>query len=52
MAAAKNGDAGLTRDLLAHGAIAKAKDKKGRTALDYARSPEVRNLLSPGAPGK
>ena len=52
MAAAKNGDADLIRDLLAHGAIAKAKDKKGRTALDYARSPEVRNLLSPGAPGK
>ena len=52
MAAAKNGDADLIRDLLAHGAIAKAKDKKGRTALDYARSPEVRNLLSPGGPGK
>src|SRR6266496_904944 len=52
MAAAKNGDADLIRDLLAHGAISKAKDKKGRTALDYARSPEVRNLLSPGAPGK
>jgi len=30
MAAAKNGDAALVRDLLAHGAIPGAKDKKGR----------------------
>ncbi len=52
MAAAKNGDADLIRDLLAHDAVPNAKDKKGRTAREYASSPDVRNLLSPGAPRK
>ncbi len=45
MAAAKNGDAPLVRDLLAHDAIPGAKDERGRTALDYAKTPEIRTLL-------
>jgi hypothetical protein len=47
MAAARNGDANLVRDLLAHGASSNARDKEGRTANDYAKSPEIRALLGP-----
>jgi hypothetical protein len=46
MAAAKKGDADVVRDLLAHGANPNAKDRKGLTAFDHARSPEIRQLLS------
>jgi ankyrin repeat protein len=46
MGAAKNGDTDLVRDLLAHGALQDAKDKKGQTAFDQAKVPEIRNLLS------
>lgn len=47
MAAAKNDDAALVRDLLAHGADPAAKDQKGLSALAYARSAQMRALLSP-----
>jgi hypothetical protein len=46
MAATKIGDAALVRDLLAHGAIPGAKDKNGLTALDYAKTSEIRKLLT------
>src|SRR5262249_50701435 len=46
MAAAKKGDADLIRDLLAHGADPKAKDKNGRRALDLTHSAELRAMLS------
>jgi Domain of unknown function (DUF6438)/Ankyrin repeats (many copies) len=46
MAAAKNGDAALVRNLLAHGAIPGTKDNKGRTALDYCKDSQIRRLLT------
>jgi Ankyrin repeats (many copies) len=52
MAAAGNGDAELVRNLLAHGATPEARDKKGRTALEYTSSPEVKSVLATGATGK
>jgi hypothetical protein len=45
MAAAKNGDVELVRDLLAHGADSKATDKKGLRASAYAKRPEILALL-------
>jgi hypothetical protein len=46
MAAAEKGDADLVRNLLAHGALTVAKDKRGRTAFDLCNVPEIRNLLT------
>lgn len=47
MAAAANGDATLVRDLLTHGADRNARDKKGRTALDFAQTVAVRDIVRP-----
>lgn len=46
MVAARNGNIEWVRTLLAHEAKATAKDMKGQTALNYAKSPEIRDLLS------
>lgn len=46
MYAAKGGHADSVRLLLQHGANPERKDAEGWTALQYARTPEVRRLLS------
>jgi hypothetical protein len=46
MAAAKNGEAELVRDLLAHGANPNARDKKGLSAMDCAITDDTRSLLA------
>ena len=46
MAAAKNRNTSLIRDLLAHNADPTLKDVRGFTAKDYTKDPEIRSLLS------
>jgi len=48
MYAAKGGHADSVRLLLQHGANARQKDAEGWTALEYARTPEIRRLLGAG----
>jgi hypothetical protein len=45
MYAAVAGDPESCKLLIEHGASISEKDAEGLTALDYARSPEVRNEL-------
>lgn len=52
MAAAAKGDADLVRVLLQHGARLDLKDKKHRTAIDYAKTAEIKALLSTSTPAR
>jgi ankyrin repeat protein len=45
MAATEKGDTKLVRILLECGAHAMEKDKRGRTALDRVRDPEMQNVF-------
>jgi ankyrin repeat protein len=46
MAASLNGNTDIVKLLLEKGANPYLKDKEGKTALDYAGNPEIKNLLN------
>lgn len=51
MAAAKNGDLELVRNLLAHGANPNARDQHQKLASNYTVRTDIRGLLSPAGGG-